>query len=472
MRWIALTGLLLVLIMARAVLHIDLPIILMTPTIIGILFANLVAQFQIRQQAQVTVATLSLHFSFDVIALSWLLYCTGGANNPFAALLLLPLTMAAVALPTQRLWWIAGLAGTLYSTLVFYNIPLPPPQGVLKTLDEILAETCNIGSSVNQHGIGHTPPGSGYALHIAGMWVNFAISVLIVCTFLAKQAKTLNERDQALHDLRERALRQERALAIGLMAAGAAHKLGTPLSTLAVMISEAERDALNQGKPGQPEQAVLTRDELHLMRHQVDRCKDILSDMVAAATPQRRQALSASAWLAEWVDEWHVLRPTLARPRIRIIAPTSSKEPRIAPDRSIDQALQGLLDNAADALIQQMQTSLLGQATEDRPLEMELNWSSEHLMLEILDRGIGIRPEVAELLGAHFVSSDKKNLATSLDSLETEQPAGGLGIGFFLTNASLEQFGGNVELLPREGGGTRTRVILPIKALCLTTATP
>lgn len=460
MRWIALSSVLIVLLVAVIGLHIDLPVILMMPAITSIVLANWIAQRQSQQRQPISDNTLFTHFGFDLLTLSWLLYCTGGTNNPFAALLLLPLTMAAVALPTQKLWLMAGLAGGLYSLLVFFNHPLPAPHGILKTLDEVLAESCNIGTG---HDPSNSAPGSGFALHIAGMWVNFAVSVVIVCTFLAKQARTLHQRDQALHDLRERALRQERALSIGLMAAGAAHKLGSPLATLAVMISEAKHDALHGIH--QHAQTLLTHDELHLMHQQVNRCKEILTEMVAAATPQKRPSLSASAWLAEWVDEWHVLRPNLARPRLRLTAPSTLVEPLIAPDRNIDQSLQGLLDNAADALIQQSKIRAASTITHEAPLEIELNWTSSDMTLDILDRGIGISPEMADLLGAHFIHSDKNQLLAAPKENKTDYPVGGLGIGFFLTHATLEQFGGTVELVPRDGGGTRTRVVLPLDRL-------
>ena len=111
------------------------------------------------------------------------------------------------------------------------------------------------------------------------------------------------------------------------------------------------------------------------------------------------------------------------------------------PDRSLDQALQSLLDNAADA--------------SPESVELRLAWDTQSLTVDILDRGQGIDERVAGLLGQAPVSSKSP----------TDDATGGLGIGFFLTNATIERFGGEVEVFDREDGGTCTRVILPLAQL-------
>lgn len=440
LRWISISGQVLVLLGLVLGLQVELPILLITPAFLILLAANWVGRRQLTHSSQVTDGQLMGHLATDFLALGWVLYCAGGASNPFASLLLLPLTMAAITLPGRWLWVTTPLAVMAYTALVFFNIPLPPPQGSLQALDQVLAETCSIGGI---HGA-EDAPGSGFALHVAGMWVNFAISASIVYFFLARQAATLRQHEHALQAFRERALREEKVLAIGLMAAGAAHKLGTPLSTLAVMLGEIEAESS------------IDAEDISLMRSQIERCKSILVDMVASTTPQSRQALSLTRWIDGWLDEWHLLRPSVLRPHLTLLGQTDTSSPIVVPDRTLDQAIMGLLDNAADAAASNPTTAI----AEDRRLRMEISWDQDAVQIDILDSGPGIPENMADLLGMHFVTTKNKPL-TSPDNTQV----GGLGIGFFLTNATIERFDGKVELFNRDPQGTRTRVKLPLNRL-------
>ena len=179
------------------------------------------------------------------------------------------------------------------------------------------------------------------------------------------------------------------------------------------------------------------REDLQLLRTQVDECKKILLQTLASAgqaCDEGSRHIPLDAYLECLLEEWQLIRPqatvaaTLAGPR---------PAPEIATDRRLEQALLNLLDNAADA--------------SPEGLAFNAEWSATALTIDILDRGPGIDPATASRLGEAFVSSK----------------ADGLGIGFFLTNATLEQFGGSVELTPRDTGGTRTHVTLPLAQLTL-----
>ena len=440
LRWIAILALLLALLLTSFWLEVNLPVNLMLPALMAFLLANILAQNQLKTHPKITDSHLVSHLLTDILVLGWLLYCAGGASNPFASLLLLPLTIAAVALPLSWASAISLMAVSVYSILVFFNIPLPAPKGGLKLLDEVLAESCSIGGA---HG-SENGPGSGFALHIAGMWLNFLVSAIIMTYYLARQALTLKQNELALREFRERSLREEKVLAMGLMSAGAAHKLGTPLSTLSVMIGEMD------------DQTPLSADEINLMRQQIQRCKTILIDIVKSADQPNRPAIKVTDWIDEWVDEWHLLRPSILRPRLVLQSSVDQTEPSIAPDQSLNQALQSLLDNAADAAAENTSISC-----EERRLVIEIYWDVSDLQINILDRGLGIHEDAAGLLGMHFVSTKQPSNQNA-----NSQQVGGLGIGFFLTNASIERFGGKVELFTRElsksSSGTRTQVRLPL----------
>ncbi len=413
-----------VLLLAVVWLKIPLPVMPMAAIAIALGAFNLFTQWRQQQARPVTHDEIFAQLLVDVAALGGLLYFAGGSANPFVSLFLVPLTIAAAALPARHAWLMAAATLLAYTFLMFWNLPLPAPQGEMAELDALLARA----SGVPPEHAGHV---SGFALHVLGMWLNFVVSAVVVALFLTRMAAALKARDRELAAAREKALKNEQILALGTLAAGAAHKLGTPLSTMAVVLHEAELTHADDAE---------LRDDLQLLRTQVDECKKILSQTLASAGQARDEGsrrIPLDAYLERLLEEWQLIRPhvvitaALAGPR---------PAPEIATDRRLEQALLNLLDNAADA--------------SPDGLAFNAEWTAgtaAALTIDILDSGPGIDPATASRLGEAFVSSK----------------AGGLGIGFFLTNATLEQFGGSVELTPRDTGGTRTRVTLPLALLTL-----
>lgn len=423
LRWFSILAQGLTIFFAVGWLNISLPLAPLLAAVFFLTLVNLFTWWKVGKGSPVADSELFAHLCLDVLVLTWLLYFAGGAENPFISLLLLPLTIGAAVLPVRYIWIMAVAAFSAYTWLIFFNQPLPPIQGRLSALDAVLSKACGVNRpTIHREG--------GFALHVIGMWLNFAISALIVSVFLARNAGALRQREREIQIFRERALRQEQILALGLLAAGAAHKLGTPLATMAVVLREMEL-----GEGNMEERA----NDLRLLRSQVERCKGILAEIAGVASTAPAAASPADVWLAHLMDEWHVLRPKVRLPSIHLDA--SAAAPPVRPDRSLDQALQSLLDNAADA--------------SPESVELRLAWDAESMTVDILDRGQGIDERVAGLLGQTPVSSKSP----------TDEATGGLGIGFFLTNATIERFGGEVEVFDREGGGTCTRVILPLAQL-------
>lgn len=433
LRWVAVAAQAATLLLAIVWLDITLPWWPMAVAVLSLFAVNILTWGRLGLAWPVSDGELFSQLCVDVLVLGWLLYYAGGSSNPFVSLFVLPLIIAAITLPSRYVWAMAGLALAAYSLLVFVNVPLPEMQGRLKQLDAVLTDVCGVGQNPNGHG-GHS---AGFALHIAGMWLNFVISALIVAVFLARQAKALRQREHELQGIRERVLRNERVLALGLLAAGAAHKLGTPLATMAVLLGELDHEYQQQATIGA---------DLRLLREQVARCKAIIAEMVAAASDAAPPPRSADQWLAQLIDEWQLLRPQLG---VRQQIVSSGQPPLLQPERPVDQALQSLLDNAADACPQ--------------GIEVRLGWSTSELQLDILDRGAGVDEQVAAALGKTFISTKQAGSAAEREASATI--VGGLGIGFFLTNATIESYGGEVEIFPRSQGGSRTVVLLPLARL-------
>ena len=369
-----------------------------------LLVLNLLTWVRLKLLWEVREAEVFAQLLLDVLLLSGLLYLAGGATNPFVLLLLLPLTIAAATLAVAYAWTLAAAIVACYTLLMFVYIPLP------------------------HFHIDHTARlDSGAWL----MWLGFVLGVGLVGYYVMKMGAALREREAALAEVRENALRDESLVALGALAVGAAHELGTPLSTMAVVLKE-----LELGHAAQPE---LVRD-LRLLRDQVTRCKDTLSNMLSSTEQARAEggySVALDEYLADLVAQWRGMRP-LAQAAYRWVG--QSPAPQIIAEQVLGQIITNILNNAADA-------------SEDS-VEIEADCDTERLRIEVLDRGPGLTPDAQAQAGQLFY--------TTKDS--------GRGLGLFLVGAALRRFGGVLTLSNRDGGGVRALVVLPLSRLRVTTS--
>ena len=374
---------------------------------------NLLTWLRLRNNNPVSNAELFMQLCADVLALSVLLYYGGGSTNPFISLFLLPLVIAAATLPHGYTWAMTALTTGCYTLLMKYYVPLPMPHGVS-------GDMADMSRDMGAMDMAAMPQENIFNLHVFGMWLGFVISAVVVAYFVVKMAHAVRERDVTLARVREETLRNERIVALGTQAAGAAHELGTPLSTLAVVIGELKRD-----------QAVLPewRDNLDILDGQVQACKRILGKLLAHAQDSETQATQAlPQFLADTLDEWQLLRPTV---HYRYQTSGAQPAPQLRTDPALRAALLNLLNNAADA--------------SPDEINIEAHWDDNFFTLEIHDHGPGLTPEAAARAGSAFFTTKEE----------------GRGLGLFLANATIERMGGRVRLFNREGGGATTEITLP-----------
>lgn len=337
----------------------------------------------------------------DLVALGALLFFTGGATNPFVWLLLLPLTIAATVLPRKQTWLTALAACAIYSFLMWFYRPIPDM---------------------------HLPTGSEFALHILGMWVGFIVSTLLIAHFLSRTADNVRARDRALAQAREQALRDERLISLGTLAASAAHDLGTPLGTLAVLTEELAADIDMQA-------ADAARRKLELMDTQIERCKQAIAGIASSAgveAAQGGQALEMAAFIDATVNDWRVRRAGIeVRCRINGIAPG----PRLVAEKNLVSALTNIFDNAADA--------------SPTDVDIEADWTDDTLEICVSDRGRGFALDKRSRIGKTLFS-DKPD---------------GHGLGLYLSYGIIDRLGGKLSIRPRAGGGTAVEVHLPLAGL-------
>ncbi len=403
--------------------------------------------WRLRRGVPVGEAGIFLQLVVDVLLMTLVLYRTGGATNPFVSYYLVPLTIAAATLRLRFTIGVALLTLVAYSVLLSHYIPFSPfgaehgmvlervaPGPVVDPHaghripgtvpanpggEATLVVSSAPGSAIADPHAGHelaSAGASGFNLHIFGMWLNFLLSAGLITFFVSRMSHALHEQDRRLAEQHEHLLQREQVVALGALAAGAAHELGTPLATMSVIAREIEAEL--------PADSPLREDAL-LLRSQLALCRDILQGLRAQAAGELPRKL-LSALVGHAMTRMEVMYPArtftleLALPDRLVQAPAT-----------LPQVLVNLLDNAAQAACAAVAIRVAEEAGE---------W-----VLEIRDDGAGIPPEVASRLGEPFVSGR----------------AEGLGIGYFLSHASVNQWGGSIRLQPRAEGGTLTTLRLP-----------
>jgi two-component system sensor histidine kinase RegB len=334
---------------------------------------------------------------FDVAALTAIAYFAGGSTNPLISLYLLWIAAGAAMLEAPLATLLAALCIGAYSLVNFVHTEV----------------------HIHDHE-------KALQIHLIGMWVVFVVSAVTICWSVLRLTGAVRRRDAELAAAREAALRSERVVALGNLAAGAAHELGTPLATLAVLTGELLRDA---------QLPAPLRPDLELMQSQIQDCKRIITQLAAQAGTSRAESLGAIAldeWLSGLVDRWRLQRPLIA-PQLRLQG--AMPGPRVAMDATLGHALLNLFNHAADASPDQVEISAL--------------WDAQTLELQVLDRGSGIASAVQLRLGRDLVTTRQD----------------GLGMGLVLAYAAIERSGGTLDFAARPGGGTIARVHLPLGAL-------
>jgi two-component system sensor histidine kinase RegB len=411
LRAVTVGGLTAALIVANVILAIRPPAIAPIATLISVLaLFTLFSWRRIKSAQLVSDETMFVQLVIDLLGLTVLLLMTGGPDNPFASLLLLPVIVAASMIRPTYTWLVATLAALCYSALMIIHVHYP------------LVHIHSPESGHESHGL---------IPHFWGMWVGFILSVGVVAFFIAKMGRILRMHDRALATAREKALQANQLATLGTLAAGTAHELGTPLGTMAILSKEIEREYRDNPS---------LIDKVQLLREQINRCKDILANMSGRAGQAQADAgrpVPIDEYLNEVLDEWRELRPEA---QAQTNWSGSRPPPRIIADRTLTQALINVLNNAADAA--------------EKNIEIEAKWGDSALHIDITDDGPGLPDSLREHIGKPFIT--------------TKPPGQGMGLGLYLARGTLDRFGGRLELGKGRRSGTCVKIELPLSTLLAT----
>jgi two-component system sensor histidine kinase RegB len=357
----------------------------------------------VHAQRDVQDAEVALHLAVDIVVLTAVLYFTGGPTNPFVSLYLVPISLAATSLPARFAWLTVTVCGIGYSALWWRSVPLPPV---------------------------HARFGSEFDLHLAGMWVNFLIAAVLMVLFVGRMAWLVRQRDRELAAMRESALRDQRVIDLGTLAAGTAHELNTPLSTLAILASELDETTTD---PEQKRQLRAMLEEIRVINERLNR---IAGGVDAERSAGARHA-ELGAFLRDLLARW-----AEAHPGIEVgiaFEPAQTTSVPIVVEATIEQAIRNVLDNAAHATL----------ANGGKHIDIAVGVHGTRLTLAVTDQGAGLDPAVRDDVGLKAVTTKEH----------------GLGIGLLLSRAALQRFGGRLDLKDAPAGGVEAHIELPLDGL-------
>ena len=400
LRWVALAGQLAALLIVHFVLDYHVPLAACLAIIALSAALNMVAQQRQRRHARLSDLQAAASLGLDITELSALLYLTGGLENPFSLLVLAPVTVSATILSFRSTIWLCALAFASSTLLGIWHAPLPWHPG---QLDLPVA-------------------------YVVGLWVAIANAIVFISAYTWRVAEEARRMSNALTATQMALAREQQVSALGTLAAAAAHELGSPLSTIAVVATELSRDV--------PADAPFA-DDIRLLKSESDRCRAILAKLgrwqeTGGDTPFARQPLTA---LVENAGAPH------SREDIAVIVEredTEGPEPNVVNSPEVVHGLGALIQNAVQ----------FAQAT----VEITISWRAGRIAVIVEDDGPGFTAGVLDRIGEPYVSSRRGE-------------SGHMGLGIFIANTLLERTGAQLRFANRPDGGARVEVDWPKEAL-------
>lgn len=358
LRWWAVVGQAVTIVFVTSVMQLELPLAPLWAGAASLALFNVYATWRSARNAEASQIEVFLHLGADILFLAWMILWSGGIENPFASLFLLPIALSTFALPGRWVWTVSVVSALAYVAAALWGRSLPHWHGA---------------------------SADAFNLHKIGMGVNFAVSAGVILIFLGRAASAWRLREHELATLREKFARNEGIVALATHAASVAHELNTPLATLTLLADELAEQLPDGDR----------RQEVGLMRTLIAQCRDRVKALAYPASgPLQDQAVH----LEDVIGRWQLVRPTVELVR------TGHLEDADRVDAAIGHLLLALLNNAADASEQ------AGVAR----VELRLEKSEGTLVGQVRDYGVGFDEAVPRLPGVLFRTNKPGGLGIGL----------------------------------------------------------
>jgi two-component system sensor histidine kinase RegB len=414
LRWLAVAGQSAALFLVHFALGYSLPFLYCAVAIAVSAALNVALSIRYPPAHRLTNREATFYLAFDVLQLAALLYLTGGITNPFVLMFVAPVVIAATTLNLGNVLILAGIAFASASLIALKHLPLPWPAREALALPE---------------------------LYQAGIWIALVIGIGFTSVYAWRIASESARMSAGLAATQLALSREHRLAALGALATAAAHELGTPLGTIAVVARELER-----ALPEHSNEA----EDVRLLRDQAERCRAIIARLAnpEAAMLGATARLPLGAFLDDIAGphrgEDLEIRITISQPK------ADEPEPQVWRAPELLHGLGNIIENAAD----------FAQAL----VAVDARWDEQFLYISVTDDGPGFAPEIFEALGEPYITSRPGHHAlgeTELGPVGALDQHEGMGLGFFIAKILLEQTGGLVKADNPEGGGAQVSIRWP-----------
>lgn len=404
LRWVAVAGQIAAIGISQRLFQLDINLGLCAIAIGMSIIANLVFHFVFPESKRLSEREAALMLAFDTVQLGFLLGVTGGINNPFALLIMAPVTVAATALSLPATLAVGQAAILILTVISWFHLPLVTISGGQLELPDLFA---------------------------IGYWIAIVVSIVFIGIYTRRVSTEIQSMGQALLATQMALAREQKLTDLGGVVAAAAHELGTPLATIKLVSSE----MLSDLEPGSD-----LHEDAELIRNQADRCRDILRSMGRAGKDDlhMRQAL-----LGAVIEE--AAEPHRGRGKSIIIQTGTGKalpedQPIIFRSPELIHGLRNLIQNAVDFA--------------STTVWIETCWTEATMTVRILDDGTGYPPHLLGRIGDPFLRKGPK------PERDTRRPEyEGMGLGLFIAKTLLERTG--AELSFANGSDPYTGVARP-----------
>ncbi|MCE1236174.1 MAG: ActS/PrrB/RegB family redox-sensitive histidine kinase [Hyphomicrobiales bacterium] len=405
LRWLAVAGQAAAVLFVRWGLNFPLPLVACFALIGASVALNLLLRLKFSSIHRLDGIHATLLLGWDVLELTGLLWLTGGLENPFACLLIAPVLVSSASLPPRSTALLGVGVALAVTVLAAWHAPLPWGAGTRPSLP---------------------------VLYVVGIWLALILTLSFSALYAFRVADESRRLAEALAATELVLQRESHLVALDGLAAAAAHELGTPLGTIAVVAREMEREM----PPGSP-----LAEDVALLRSQSERCRDILRKL--SSMGEDPDAFFARQSLDGLIEE--VLEPFRdfgVALEVRRLG--SGPEPAGRRNPAILYGLGNIVENAVDF-------------AESRVV-LSLDWNDREVSVVVSDDGPGFSSSVLARLGEPWVTTREP-----LTSAEDDETGGGLGLGFFIAQTFLIRSGARVECENRRfpEHGARIRVFWP-----------
>lgn len=410
LRWLAITGQIAALVVVSLLLGFSLPISSCLAVVILSALVNVLLRVKYPVARRLSDAAAGPLLAYDLLQLTALLYLTGGLKNPFVLLYLAPVMISATALAWSTTVLLGILAAACAGAVGLWARPLPWAGDAVPVLPD---------------------------LYLAGIWVALTVSIGFIGLHAWRVAEEARELADALAATELVLAREQHLSAIDGLAAAAAHELGTPLSTIALVVKEMQ----NSMPPDNP-----YAEDVALLRDQVSRCRDILQTLTSLRSGDAPfDRMPIRQLLEEVVEPHRNFGITIA-----IEAVEHGDDPVIDRNPGLLYGLGNLVENAVDFARNRV--------------DIAAQWTPSSLVIVVQDDGPGFSPEVSARIGQPYVTSRARDR-------QEEDEESGLGLGFFIAKTLLERTGASLTFTnrPPPDTGALIRITWPRHALALET---